>query len=326
MTRWCLGREGEPVEAGGVVDQRVVAAGANVGDDGGDGGVDAGGGVATVGDEGAEGGGEAGVGGGETLHRASTRLAEAGDQGADGFRPGLERGSVDDEAAGDLRDHFGLLQAVGLQRAAGLDQVDDQAGEAQARRQLHRAVEVDDFGLDPAGGVMLAGDVGVFGGDADARPGGGVVEPGGLDRLGHADPAAADAEVERGVDLGVVELHQHVRAADADMGGAEGDEGGDVERADADDVERRVVGREAEAAAVLVEQVGRGHDAGPVQQRAALTEDAALGQSEDQRRVDLRRQCSGREGGSHTMSRLRIGAGTSIVWAMAGSDTRSHLP
>ena len=111
---------------------------------------------------------------------------------------------------------------------------------------------------------------------------------GGLRRFGDRDPALADAEVERGVDFRVVELHQHVGAADADLRRAEGDEGGDVERADAHHVERRIVGGKAQPAAVLVGVVGRRDDAGARQQRAALRQDAPLGQRQDQRRRDLR--------------------------------------
>ncbi len=99
-------------------------------------------------------------------------------------------------------------------------------GEAQGGGQFHGAVEVDDIGVDAAAGVMAAGDVGIFGGHADARPGGRVVAAGGGRGLGDGDAAGADAEVERGVDLGIVEFHQHVGTGDADLTGTEGDEGG----------------------------------------------------------------------------------------------------
>ena len=49
------------------------------------------------------------------------------------------------------------------------------------------------------------------------------------------------------------------------------------------DVERRVVGFEAEAAAVLVDQVLRRGDAGAGEDGAELGEDAALGDREDDR-------------------------------------------
>src|SRR5258708_3746870 len=63
---------------------------------------------------------------------------------------------------------------------------------------------------------------------------------------GDDEPAAPDAEIERRIDLGIVEFHQDVVAGDAEMRGAEGDEGGDVEIAHADDVEPAMVGGKAE--------------------------------------------------------------------------------
>ena len=90
-----------------------------------------------------------------------------------------------------------------------------------------------------------------------ARPARGSSLPAVSRRFGDRDAARADAEVERRVDFRIVELHQHVGAADAELRRAEGDEGGDVERAHAHHVERRVVGGEAQPAAVLVGVVGR---------------------------------------------------------------------
>ncbi len=60
-----------------------------------------------------------------------------------------------------------LDQPIGFQRGAGRHQIDDQAAQAQARRQLHRAVQFDAFGLHAAPGEMLGGDGRIFGGDAD---------------------------------------------------------------------------------------------------------------------------------------------------------------
>ena len=114
-------------------------------------------------------------------------------------------------------------------RGAGRDQVDDAAAKAERRRQFHRAVQLDAFGLDAARGEMAAGDVGIFGGDADMAPARRVVAAGEIGRLRDGETAAADTEIERRIDLGIVELHQHVVAGDAELRGAEGDEGGDVE-------------------------------------------------------------------------------------------------
>src|SRR3546814_1644070 len=74
----------------------------------------------------------------------------------------------------------------------------------------------------------------------------------------------------------LVELHQHVVAGDPQVGGAESDEGGDVEAAHPDDVEAGLVGGEAELAGIVVAESRLGLDADPRQQRAQFLQDAAL--------------------------------------------------
>src|SRR3546814_18110484 len=64
----------------------------------------------------------------------------------------------------------------------------------------------------------------------------------------------ADLEIDRGVELRIVELHQHVVAGNPQMGGAEGDESGHVEAAHTDDIEPRAVGGEAELAGAVVRE------------------------------------------------------------------------
>ena len=112
-----------------------------------------------------------------------------------------------------------------------------------------------------------------------------------------SDPqaAGADAEVERGVDLRIVEFHQHVVARHAEMGGAEGDEGRHVEGAHADDAEVRHIGGEAKKPALVVVEGRLRMDAGMGQQRAQLLQDAALGQGQHQLVVN---RC-GHRGGRH---------------------------
>ena len=85
---------------------------------------------------------------------------------------------------------------------------------AERRRQLHRAAELNAFRLNPAGGEMTPRDGRIFGRDADVTPARRIVVRRHLGRLGDGQPAAPDAEVERCVDLGIVELHQHVLAGD----------------------------------------------------------------------------------------------------------------
>ena len=98
-------------------------------------------------------------------------------------------------------------------------------------------LQLDAFRLDAARGEMAARDLRILGGDAHMAPAPGIVVPDIL--LGRGDDHAADAdvEVERHVDLGIVEFHQHVVAGDAEMRRAEGDEGRDIEIAHADHVE-----------------------------------------------------------------------------------------
>lgn len=75
----------------------------------------------------------------------------------------------------------------------------------------------------------------------------------------------ADAEVERRVDFRIVEFHQYVGAANAELGGSEGNEGSDIEALDADHLERGVGGGEAETAGVFVEIVWGGLNVGTIE-------------------------------------------------------------
>ena len=81
----------------------------------------------------------------------------------------LERRGVDDEAARDRHDLLDHAQPVGAQRVAGVDQVDDRVGEAHERRQLHRAVELDQVDVHALGGEVLARGADVLGRHAQAR-------------------------------------------------------------------------------------------------------------------------------------------------------------
>jgi len=84
--------------------------------------------------------------------------------------------------AGGTADAFTLFdrfEAVGFERIAGGDQIDDGVAQADQRRQFHRAVQLDDVHMHAFGGEMLGSDVGVFCRDAQAAAGlrgGGVVE------------------------------------------------------------------------------------------------------------------------------------------------------
>src|SRR5215469_1892262 len=87
----------------------------------------------------------------------------------------LERNAVDDEARRHVGDVLDLDQAVLAQGLAGGDEIDDAPRQAHRRRELHRAVELDAFGLHAAAGEMPARDLGIFGGDAYGAPAPGIV-------------------------------------------------------------------------------------------------------------------------------------------------------
>src|SRR5579883_2805054 len=189
-------------------------------------------------------------------------LAETLDPRIDLGVAGLERDAVDDEARGHVGDVLDLDQAVLAQSLAGGDEIDDTPRQPHRRREFHRAVELDAFGLHAAAGEMPARDLGIFGGNAHRTPARRIVVAEILRRRGDDEPTLADAEIERRVDFGVLEFHQHVAAGDAHVRTAEGDEGGDVEIADADDVEIVVVGAEAELARVRIVELALDFDSG----------------------------------------------------------------
>src|SRR3546814_10004293 len=54
---------------------------------------------------------------------------------------------VDDQPARNIGDLLDLDEPVLLQRAARRDEIDDAPAEPQARRQLHRAIQLDAFRL-----------------------------------------------------------------------------------------------------------------------------------------------------------------------------------
>src|SRR6478609_8457248 len=137
----------------------------------------------------------------------TTHLTETVDPAADALRLCLERGAVDDEARGHIGDVLDLDQPVVAQGAAAVDQVDDAMAEAKRRRELHRARELDAFGLHAARGEVAARHLGILGGDAHMAPAPRIVTARHLGRLGDRQPALADAEIDRRVDLGIVELH-----------------------------------------------------------------------------------------------------------------------
>ena len=174
------------------------------------------------------------------------------------------------------------FQAIGLHRRAGRHEIDDAGAQPQRRRQFDRPGQADAFRLDPALREIATRDVGIFGGDDDMAPAPRIVLPQRVDRGCDRDAALADAEIERRVDLVVVEFHQDIVAGDPDMGGSERDIGRDVEGARAHDVHTGVAGHEAQLAGGRIREGRFGHDPGAREQRQNLRQDAAIGQGEDE--------------------------------------------
>ena len=116
-----------------------------------------------------------------------------------------------------------------LPGCAGGDEVDDAVAEADQRRQLDRALDLDH--LDLAAGLLevALGDARVLGRDPHhPQPPLRLAEALVAAAPGEHHPAAAEAEVEQLVDGPVGLLEQHVLAGDADVGGAGLDVGGNV--------------------------------------------------------------------------------------------------
>ncbi len=198
---------------------------------------------------------------------------------------GLEGGPVDDQARGHFGDLLHLDQVVGLQGRAAGDQIHDAPAKAKARRQFHGPAQLDALGLNAALGEVAPSDLRVLCGDAHVAPAAGIVAFHQGAGLGHGQAAVADLQVDRGIELRVVELHDHVVAGHAQVGRAKGHEGRHVEAPDPDNLQVSVVGGEAELARLLVVEAGFGHNPAARQERRQLGQNAAFGQGQHERIV-----------------------------------------
>src|SRR5215469_4074101 len=176
----------------------------------------------------------AGRGGGGLF---SGSVAEARNPAADFFWAGFQRRAVDDQPRAHHGDRLDLDQTIGLQSRTGLDEIDDVPADPQTWSKLDRTVELDAFGLDAARRKMAAGHLRVFCCDADmARPFD-ILSRWRIPRRRDREAAMTDIEVERSVNLRIVELHQHIIAGNAELRGAESNKGGGVKAAHPDQVE-----------------------------------------------------------------------------------------
>jgi len=103
-----------------------------------------------------------------------------------------------------------------------------------------------------------------------------------LDRLGHGQAALADAEVDRRIDLGIVELHQYVVARDAEVRRAKATKvATSNERTRMMSRSRWLVVKRSSRESGVAEGRFR-HDARARQNRRRFLQDATLGQCQDQ--------------------------------------------
>src|SRR5712691_3132862 len=147
----------------------------------------------------------------------SRGLRELVEERLDGVALELERGLVDDEAGADRPDLLDCAQAIGAQRIAARNQIDDRVGQTHERRELHRAVEPDQIDVHALGCEVLARGLHVLGRHAQTRAlahGARIIEAFG-NRDHHS--ARCDAEVERLVQSLAAVLEQHVLARDAEL-------------------------------------------------------------------------------------------------------------
>ena len=133
-------------------------------------------------------------------HRAA-RLAQPRGQLVDLGGAQLVGDPVGDEAGGALDDLLAHLEVVLLQGAAGGDQVDDAVAEADQRRQLDRALDLDHLDLAAGALEVALGDARVLGRDPHHPEAAlGLAEALVALAPGEHHAAAAEAEVEQLVD------------------------------------------------------------------------------------------------------------------------------
>src|SRR5690606_11125849 len=99
--------------------------------------------------------------------RMPNRLPECLDQCGHFGRMQLEGRAIDDQSRGHLADHRLLGERILDQRAPRRNQIDNMRGEPELRRNFHRAVEFDAFGLNALPLEPAARGRGIFGRNAD---------------------------------------------------------------------------------------------------------------------------------------------------------------
>src|SRR6185369_3384088 len=121
--------------------------------------------------------------------------AQSRDEWADDVLAKLVGCTVREEDGRDLDDLLLHLEAVLGERRAGLDEIDDEIGEAGDGRELDGALHVDDLDLHALADEVGLGGARILRGDARHAEGG-VLRAAWSDLAGDDEAAAADAEIE----------------------------------------------------------------------------------------------------------------------------------
>src|SRR5882762_5650461 len=205
-------------------------------------------------------------------------LRELVEERLDGVALELERRLVDDEAGADRSDLLDSAQAIGAQRIAAGNQIDDRVGETYERREFHRTVEADQIDVHAFGCEVLARGLHVLGRHAQTRAlahGQRIVEAF-RNRDHHA--ARRDAEVERLVQPLAAVLEQHVLACDPQFGRAVLNVSGNVRSAH--DKQPQVAAARAQYELARSVGIVERFDARRGEQRQRFIEDPAFGERE----------------------------------------------
>ncbi len=129
--------------------------------------------------------------------RDATARSSASSSGVDRLALQLHRGLVDDQPRRDRHDRLDLDQVVRGERRAGRHEVDDRVRQADQRAELHRAVQLDQVDVHALHVEVLARRLHVLRRDRQPRAVAHRVRVVEAARRGDRHPAARDAEVER---------------------------------------------------------------------------------------------------------------------------------
>gem|GEM_PF-4179547 len=192
-----------------------------------------------------------------------------------------------------MRDDISLAQAIGLEGRAGIHQIDNHAGHVECGGKFHGAVQMHDFGIDAFGREMTPRDGRIFGRNTQMRTGCGLVMiavlTGHPDRAGDGNAASANSKIERRIDVGIVEFHQHIGTANADLRATMRYKSRDIERAYAHHIDLGVERWKTQTACPFTNGAAILKKPCAFQHGAQRLEDTPLWQCQNERRIVQRR-------------------------------------